>query len=121
MPDGSPVRVGQDDGASPSDTYAHTGDQVVRRIVYSTAMIAQRVREMGQAITAAYPRGEELLVLGLLKGSFIFLADLVREIERPIMVDFIVAASYGGGPESSGYVRLVSATESALQDSTLQT
>jgi hypoxanthine phosphoribosyltransferase len=116
MSDGSPAPVGQEDGSDASETYAHTGDQVVRRIVYSTERIAERVREMGQAITAAYPRGEELLLLGLLKGSFIFLADLVREIERPIMVDFIVAASYGGGTVSTGDVRLVYDPEASLKD-----
>jgi hypoxanthine phosphoribosyltransferase len=62
---------------------------------------------MGREITLAYPEEEELLVLGLLKGSFIFLADLVREIARPIHVDFLVAASYGTGTVSSGEVRLV--------------
>ena len=46
-------------------------------------------------------------MLGLLKGSFIFLSDLVRQIERPIQVDFLVASSYGDGKVSSGKVRLV--------------
>ena len=53
-------------------------------------------QELGAEITEAYPDGE-LLVLGLLKGSFIFLSDLVRTIERPIQVDFLVASSYGDG------------------------
>jgi hypoxanthine phosphoribosyltransferase len=62
---------------------------------------------MGREITAHYPAGEEVLVLGLLKGSFMFLADLVRQVRRPIHVDFIVAASYGSGTVSSGDVKLV--------------
>lgn len=78
----------------------------VRRVVYEADQIAHRVREMGRELTAAYPDGE-LLVLGLLKGSFIFLGDLVREIERPIQVDFLVASSYGDAMVSSGDVRLV--------------
>ena len=53
-------------------------------------------RNLGREITAAYPDGD-LLLLGLLKGSFIFLADLVRAIERPLQVDFLVASSYGAG------------------------
>jgi len=64
------------------------------------------VRELGREITAAYPEGD-LVVLGLLKGSFIFLSDLVRRIERPLQVDFLVAASYGEGTVSSGNVRLL--------------
>lgn len=76
--------------------------------------IAARVRELGEEITAAYPDGE-LLVLGLLKGSFIFLSDLVRQIRRPLQVDFLVAASYGAGTVSSGDVRLVYDPETRLE------
>jgi hypothetical protein len=57
--------------------------RVVRRIVFNQQQIATRVREMGDEIAQAYPDGD-LLVLGLLKGSFIFLSDLVREIRRPL-------------------------------------
>lgn len=83
------------------------GDQDQARIVYSADQIQQRVREMATEITRYYPSGEDLLVLGLLKGSFIFLADLVRAINRPLHVDFIVASSYGSGTTSSGNVRLL--------------
>jgi hypoxanthine phosphoribosyltransferase len=72
------------------------------------------VAELGNEVTAAYPEGE-LLVLGLLKGSFIFLSDLVRKIERPIQVDFLVAASYGPGTVSSGTVRLLYDPETVLE------
>ena len=73
-----------------------------------------RVRELGAEITAAYPDGD-LLVLGLLKGSFIFLSDLVREITRPLQVDFLVASSYGDATVSSGNVRLVYDPETELE------
>ncbi|HVX38509.1 MAG TPA: hypoxanthine phosphoribosyltransferase [Gemmatimonadaceae bacterium] len=86
----------------------------VRRIVYTQEMIAQRVRELGAEITAYYPDGD-LLVLGLLKGSFIFLSDLVREIGRPIHVDFLVASSYGDSTVSSGNVRLLYDPETELE------
>jgi hypoxanthine phosphoribosyltransferase len=76
------------------------------RVVYDEAAIARRVAELGRAITEAYPEGD-LLVLGLLKGSFIFLADLVRRIERPLQVDFLVLSSYGADTTSSGHVRLL--------------
>ena len=68
---------------------------------------------MGDEIAEAYPDGE-LLVLGLLKGSFIFLSDLVREIRRPLQIDFLVAASYGDSMESSGTVKLVYDPETEL-------
>jgi hypoxanthine phosphoribosyltransferase len=85
----------------------------VRRIVLEPAPIAARVRELGSEITGAYPDGD-LLVLGLLKGSFIFLSDLVREIRRPLQVDFLVASSYGDATVSSGTVRLVYDPETEL-------
>jgi hypoxanthine phosphoribosyltransferase len=83
-------------------------------VVYTKDEIAERVRELGSEISHAYPDGE-LLVLGLLKGSFIFLSDLVREIERPLQVDFLVAASYGDSTESSGNVRLLYDPETELE------
>ena len=80
--------------------------RAVDRIVYDAGQIAERVRGLGAEITAAYPGGD-LLVLGLLKGSVIFMADLVRRIERPLQLDFLAAASYGDAMESTGSVRLL--------------
>ena len=88
--------------------------QAVKRTVYDTAAIARRVRELGHEITEAYPTGQ-LLVLGLLKGSFIFVGDLVREIRRPLQVDFVVAASYGDAMVSSGHVKLIYDPETELE------
>src|SRR5690606_28595823 len=101
--------------AIPSDVFERTGGQTIRRIVYSQDVIARRVAEMGREITAAWPADEELLVVGLLKGSFIFVADLVREIARPLHVDFLVASSYGSGTVSTGDVRLVYDPEASLE------
>ncbi len=81
------------------------GGRALRRVVYTADVIARRVRELGAEITDCYPDGE-LLVFGLLKGSVIFVSDLVRAIERPLQVDFVVASSYGMGTESSGTVHL---------------
>src|SRR5690349_798949 len=88
--------------------------RAVKRIVYDERDIAKKVAELGQAIEKAYPDGE-LLVLGLLKGSFIFLSDLVRQIHRPLQVDFLVASSYGDNTYSSGNVRLLYDPETKLE------
>lgn len=88
--------------------------RAVKRIAYEADVIQSRVAELGAEITAAYPDGD-LLVLGLLKGSFIFLSDLVRNIERPLQVDFLVASSYGDAMESSGVVRLLYDPETELE------
>ncbi len=86
----------------------------LRRVVYTEQEIAARVAALGREITGTYPDGE-LLVLGLLKGSFIFLSDLVRQVVRPLQVDFIVASSYGDATVSSGNVRLVYDPETSLE------
>ncbi|HJR62653.1 MAG TPA: hypoxanthine phosphoribosyltransferase [Gemmatimonadaceae bacterium] len=87
--------------------------RAVRRVVYGPEEIARRVGELGAEISSQYPDGQ-LLVLGLLKGSFIFLGDLVRQITRPLQVDFVVASSYGNEMQSSGQVRLVYDPETEL-------
>src|SRR6478672_10670194 len=98
----------------PAKSDPRLSGRAVKRIAFDEAAIARRVGELGKEITAAYPDGC-LLVLGLLKGSFIFLSDLVRQITRPLQVDFLVAASYGEGTVSSGTVRLVYDPETTLE------
>ncbi len=83
------------------------GARPLESVVYTAEQIRSRVSEMAAEITSHYGVEDELLVLGLLKGSFIFMADLVRHIERPLHVDFIVASSYGSGTTSSGDVKLL--------------
>ena len=83
------------------------GGQELKRIVFSEDDVQLRIRELGGEITTAYNASDRLLVLGLLKGSFLFMADLVRAIELPLQVDFLVASSYGASKVSSGDVRLL--------------
>lgn len=97
-----------------TESLKQTGGRELARIVFDEETIERRVRELGREITSAYPAGD-LLVLGLLKGSFIFLSDLVRRIQRPLQVDFLVAASYGSGTVSSGDVRLLYDPETKLE------
>ena len=97
-----------------AEVLRRTGGRRMKSIVFDEATIDRRVTELGAEITAAYPDGD-LLVLGLLKGSFIFLSDLVRKVERPIHVDFLVASSYGSGTVSSGTVRLLYDPETTLE------
>jgi hypoxanthine phosphoribosyltransferase len=96
-----------------SEILSRTGGREVAEIAFDTETIAARVAELGREITDYYREGE-LLVVGLLKGSFIFMSDLVRAILRPHQVDFLVAASYGSGTTSSGSVRLLYDPETKL-------
>ena len=73
----------------------------------SAKTIAARIEDLAREIEAAYAGSEKLIVVGLLRGSFVFIADLVREIDMNIEVDFLEASSYGDGMESSREVRIL--------------
>ncbi len=75
-------------------------------MIYSRAEIDAAVARLASDITRDYRRKNPLL-LGVLKGSFIFLADLVRRLDFPLEVDFVRLSSYGGGTQSSGRVKVV--------------
>jgi hypoxanthine phosphoribosyltransferase len=93
---------------------AQLGGRELRRIAFTEEQIRARVAALGRDIASAYGPDDDLLMLGLLKGSFIFLADLVRSIDRPLHVDFLVASSYGSDQVSSGQVRLLYDPEASL-------
>jgi hypoxanthine phosphoribosyltransferase len=91
------------------------GGRKLGRVVFTVEQVRARVRELGAEISDAYRVEDRLLVVGLLKGSFIFLADLVREIALPLHVDFLVASSYRASTVSSGDVRLLYDPASSLE------
>jgi len=72
----------------------NTSERLV--LLYSKDQIAQRVRDLAARISADYA-GSELVLIGILRGAFVFLADLMRQLTIPAKVDFIGAASYGSG------------------------
>jgi hypoxanthine phosphoribosyltransferase len=74
-------------------------------ILLSAEEMQARITEMGRRIAEDYA-GQELTVLVILKGSFVFAADLIRAVDLPLTVDFIGLASYGAQTESSGVVRI---------------
>lgn len=78
-------------------------------VILSEEDLRARVKELGEQITEEYgPLGGELVLVGILKGSFVFLADLARAIDLPVSIDFIGLSSYGDETESSGVVRVTS-------------
>jgi hypoxanthine phosphoribosyltransferase len=85
------------------------------KIVFTEEDIQRRVVEMAREISEHYSPDDEILVLGLLKGSFIFMADLVRRIQHPLKVDFLVVSSYGDSTKTSGDVRLLYDPEASLE------
>ena len=73
----------------------------------SAKAIAARVEALAKEISSFYADTDKLVVIGLLRGSFIFIADLVRELDLPVEVDFMEASSYGNSTESSREVRIL--------------
>lgn len=80
-------------------------EQDMQEILFTPEALAQRVKELADQITQDYA-GKIPLIVGTLRGSFVFMADLVRQINLPLTVDFLSASSYGSGTESSGQVKL---------------
>ena len=72
----------------------------------SAKSIAARIEELSREIQTTFQDTDKLVVVGLLRGSFVFIADLVRELDLPVEVDFLEASSYGDGMESSREVRI---------------
>ena len=77
-----------------------------KEILFTKDQIEAMVDNLGQRITKDF-EGKNILVLGLLKGSFIFMADLVRKIDLPCELDFMAVSSYGSGAESLGRVQIL--------------
>src|SRR5262249_28750664 len=82
-------------------------------LLFSRETLAARVRELGQQISRDYA-GKEVLLVSVLKGAFVFMADLMRTLEVPAQVEFVRLASYGTGTTSGGRVRLTQDLEGSM-------
>jgi hypoxanthine phosphoribosyltransferase len=78
----------------------------VDRVLISADEIDTKLAEMGRAISADYA-GKDLLLVGVLKGAFMVMADLARHLDIPVEIDFMAVSSYGGATKSSGVVRIL--------------
>ena len=76
------------------------------RVLFTEEEIRNRVKELGTSITQDYA-GKSIVVISVLRGAAIFMADLVREIHLPIEMDYMAISSYGNGAKSSGVVRIL--------------
>lgn len=83
----------------------HTMHQDVEKILYTEEELRRRVKELGAQITADYA-GKDVVLASVLRGSYIFMADLTRAVDLPMTVDFMVVSSYGAGTYSSGQVEI---------------
>jgi len=76
------------------------------KILYSEQQLQSKVQELGAQITADY-QDKDLVIIGILKGAVVFLADLIKEIKLPLELDFMVISSYGKSTRASGVVRIL--------------
>lgn len=74
--------------------------------LYSEEVLNNRIKELGKIITEDY-KGKKLIVVGVMKGANMFVADLIRQLDLDIILDFIVVSSYGASTESTGVIRLL--------------
>ena len=90
-----------------------TGEKI--HIMISEAEITARINELSHDITKSYKDTDQLVVVGLLRGSFVFIADLVRHLNLPVEVDFMTVSSYGDKMETSRQVRIIQDLETAIK------
>jgi len=87
------------------ENQGHFPYDFIDRVIFPQEEIERRVKALGEQITADYKDSEKLLLLGLLRGSVVFITDLMRKIHRPLTMDFMSVSSYNKS-ESSGFVRI---------------
>ncbi len=85
------------------------------RVLITQEEIAERVRELGKAVARDYA-GRDPLLVAVLKGAVVFLADLIRAVDIPVTLDFIGVSSYGAGVRSSGVVRITADLSVTIED-----
>ena len=87
----------------------------IERVLIPEAEIQAKLAEMGEKITADY-RDRSLLLVGVLKGAFVVMADLARHIDLPLRFDFMAVSSYGAATKTSGVVRILKDLDHDLRD-----
>jgi hypoxanthine phosphoribosyltransferase len=94
-------------------TQRYTGENAALTLLFSHESIAARVQELAGQINRDY-MGQEILLVGVLKGAFVFLADLIRRLQVAAEVEFVRLASYGAGTMSAGHVRVPQDLEASI-------
>lgn len=89
-------------------------DPAIGEILVQQDELAHRVQVLGEEISSDY-RGRSLLLVGVLKGAFFFLSDLMRQLDMPCEVDFMAVASYGSSTDSSGVVRILKDLDASIE------
>ncbi|OPF52925.1 hypoxanthine phosphoribosyltransferase [Clostridium baratii] len=86
----------------------------IKKVLFDEEELSSKVRELGEQISKDY-KGKDLLVVGVLKGSVLFAADLIKSIDIPCEIDFMAVSSYGNSTESSGVVRILKDLDHSIE------
>ncbi|MGI5888738.1 MAG: hypoxanthine phosphoribosyltransferase [Oscillospiraceae bacterium] len=87
----------------------------IESVLLDEDKLRTRIAELGKQISEDY-RGKDLLCVSILKGSVVFMTDLIRAIDIPLAIDFMVVGSYGGGVKSSGIVKIIKDLDIPLEN-----
>lgn len=86
----------------------------IQEVLLTEQMLADKVAELGAQITRDYA-DKEIFAIGILRGAVVFMADLIRAIDRPVQIDFMAVSSYGAQTDSSGIVRILKDLDSSIE------
>lgn len=87
----------------------------IKKVLFDESQIRERIKQLGKEITKEY-EGKDLLLIGVLKGSVMFMADLMKEITIPCAMDFMAVSSYGNSTQTSGVVRILKDLDFEIND-----
>jgi hypoxanthine phosphoribosyltransferase len=106
--------IGEESAAPGLSTLLRVSDDRIGEVLVSSEDLARRVQELGVEISRDY-EGRDLVLVGVLKGAVLFLADLMRHLTVPCEVDFMAVSSYGSSTDSSGVVRILKDLDASIE------
>lgn len=90
-------------------------EKLIKEVLVTEEEIASKVKEIASKVSEDY-KGKDLIMVGILKGAFIFMSDLSRSLSIPVTLDFMAVSSYGKSSESTGEVRIVKDLDFSVED-----
>lgn len=87
----------------------------IKEVLITKEQIEAKLKELGSQITKDYEGKDNLLLIGVLKGAVVFMADIIRHIKLPLQIDFMAVSSYGASTKSSGVVRILKDLEEDVE------
>ena len=86
----------------------------IKKVLITEEELANIVKSLGEQITEDY-KGKDLMIVSILKGSILFMADLMRAIDTPCTIDFMAVSSYGSGTKTSGVVKIIKDLDASIE------